>query len=50
VGYTVYHERLTIEQFVKEADEAMYHSKQNGKNQVTAYRNIRRDHKISTGS
>lgn len=41
VGYTTYRKKLTIDQFVKEADNAMYHSKQNGKNQVTAYRELR---------
>lgn len=41
VGYTIYRKKLTIDQFVKEADNAMYHSKQNGKNQVTAYRELR---------
>lgn len=41
VGYTTYRKKLSIDQFVKEADNAMYHSKQNGKNRVTSFREIR---------
>lgn len=40
VGYTIYRKQLTIDQFVKEADNAMYHSKQHGKNRVTSFREI----------
>ncbi|CAM2957282.1 GGDEF domain-containing protein [Paenibacillus sediminis] len=38
VGYSVLKKNVSTEQFIKQADEAMYRSKTTGKNKVTAFR------------
>jgi two-component system cell cycle response regulator len=37
VGYSIYQDDITAEEFIKEADEAMYKAKNRGKNQVVSY-------------
>ncbi|WP_051287333.1 GGDEF domain-containing protein [Paenibacillus taiwanensis] len=41
IGYSVLRPKMSIDQLVKEADEAMYYSKQNGKNRVSFYGEIK---------
>lgn len=42
VGYSVLRKGMSAEQLIKQADEAMYHSKTTGKNKVTSYAQMRR--------
>lgn len=48
IGYTTYRRHLSVDQFVQEADQAMYYSKQHGKNRVTAYRDMKNTHTITS--
>ncbi|MGM1046949.1 MAG: GGDEF domain-containing protein [Bacillota bacterium] len=41
VGYSTLRKGVTADNLMKQADQAMYHSKSNGKNRVTDYRSIR---------
>ena len=40
VGFSTRKEAGTVQDMVKQADEAMYYSKQNGKNRVTAFKSL----------
>lgn len=40
VGYSVYKEGCTLQDIIRQADAAMYHSKTTGKNKVTAFKSL----------
>ncbi|XEC93073.1 diguanylate cyclase [Paenibacillus tarimensis] len=50
IGWSVINKRQSAEEAVRQADEAMYHSKMTGKNKVTSYKSISRTRGSSAAS